>query len=118
MAIEYREAAGETERLAALAADLVGRRVTVIATQNIAAASDAKAATSNIPIIFSAGADPVQLGFVTSLNRPGGNMTGVAILTAELMGKRLELLHEFGAYRHCRRFAREPNKPRRYRIGD
>jgi putative ABC transport system substrate-binding protein len=92
--IEYREAEGQYDRLPALAADLVRRHVTVIVAATIPSAFAAKAATSAIPIVFLAGIDPVQSGLVAGLNRPGGNMTGVAILTAELAAKRLDLLYE------------------------
>jgi putative ABC transport system substrate-binding protein len=83
------------DRLPALAAELVARRVAVIFTfSNTNAAQAAKAATSIIPIVFAAGADPVLLGLVASLNRPGANVTGVSVLTAEMQPKRLELLRE------------------------
>jgi putative ABC transport system substrate-binding protein len=95
VAIEYRWAQGELGRLPALAADLVQRRPTVIvATGGGSSALAAKAATTTIPIVFSASADPIQLGLVTSLNRPGGNLTGTFLLANSLEGKRLGLLHE------------------------
>jgi putative tryptophan/tyrosine transport system substrate-binding protein len=93
LAIEYRGAEGRYDRLPALAADLVSRRVDVIMAQADVTALAAKSATSTIPIVFVAG-DPVAVGLVASLARPGGNLTGVSILTIELIPKRFELLSE------------------------
>jgi putative ABC transport system substrate-binding protein len=94
VAIEYHWAEGQYERLPAMAADLVRRRVTVIFSGGNSAALTAKAATSTIPIVTTIGSDPVPLGLVASLNRPGGNVTGVSILNNELVPKLLELAHE------------------------
>jgi putative ABC transport system substrate-binding protein len=112
VALEFRWTHNDNNRLPELAADLVRRRVAVIASPgSIAAALSAKAATVTIPIVFSAGADPVQAGLVTSLNRPGSNITGIVSMNNEIGAKRLGLLH--GLVPRAARFAvlTNPNNP-------
>jgi putative ABC transport system substrate-binding protein len=93
VAIEYRWAEGQYDRLPRMAADLVNRQVTVVVA-NTPAAPAAKAATTNIPIVFLSSEDPVEIGLVTSMNRPGGNVTGVSVVSSALAGKQLGVLRE------------------------
>jgi putative ABC transport system substrate-binding protein len=116
--IEYRSAEDRYDRLPALAADLVGRKIDVIVTQGSVAAVAAKNATSTIPIVFSVG-DPVAAGLVASLARPGGNLTGFSILAVELAPKRLELLSELVPQARLVTLLVNPNSPNAERtIGD
>jgi putative tryptophan/tyrosine transport system substrate-binding protein len=94
LTVEYRWAEGQYDRLATFASNLVARRVSAIFTTGVPGAAAAKAVTTTVPIVFEMGADPVAFGLVASLNRPGGNVTGIVSLGGELAPKQLELLHE------------------------
>jgi ABC-type uncharacterized transport system substrate-binding protein len=111
LAIEFRWAEGHYDRFPALAADLVERKVDVIAAGSAPAASAAKGATSAIPIVFVVADDPVEAGLVASLARPGGNLTGVSFLTVELMPKRLQLLSELVPQAKIIALLINPNSP-------
>jgi putative tryptophan/tyrosine transport system substrate-binding protein len=113
IAIEYRWAEGRFDRLPAMATDLVQRRVAAIITGGSTSALAAKAATSTIPLVFLAADDPVKFGLVASISRPGGNATGLNLLTSELTTKRLQLVRELFArsgVRH-RRSSGESSQP-------
>ena len=117
VAIEYRFAEGHPDRLPALAADLVGRKVVVIAaTGGGASVLAAKAATTTIPVVFTTAGDPVQQGFVASLNRPGGNLTGISWFGAQVSGKGLGLLHELIPNTAVVALLANPNLPESGRI--
>jgi putative ABC transport system substrate-binding protein len=109
--IEYRWAGNQADRLPALAADLVQLRVAVIVSPGLLPTLAAKAATTSIPIVFGVAADPVQLGLVASLNRPGGNLTGLNAFTGELGAKGLALLHELVPSIATIGFLENPNNP-------
>jgi putative ABC transport system substrate-binding protein len=112
LVIEYRWAGNQADRLPELAADLVQLRVAAIVAAGLPPALAAKAATTNIPIVFVVGADPVQLGLVASLNRPGGNLTGFNVFDGELGAKALALLHELVPSTATIGFLENPNNPK------
>ena len=111
VAVEYRWAENQYDRLPRLAAELVGRRVAVLVAVGNAATFAAKAATTTIPIVFEVGTDPVRLGVVASLARPEGNLTGVTFLGAALVEKQFELLHETVAKPAAIGFLENPSNP-------
>jgi putative tryptophan/tyrosine transport system substrate-binding protein len=111
LAIEYRWADGDYEKLPRLVADLVGRHVSAIFAGGPPAVLAAKAATTTIPIVFTSGGNPVELGLVSSLNQPGGNVTGVSFLVNELGAKRLELLRELVPAARSVGFLANPTRP-------
>ena len=115
VATEYRRAEGHYDRLPALAADLIGRKVDVIVAGGTTAVLAAKNATSTIPIVFNAG-DPVEFGLVASLARPGGNLTGVSMMNTELMAKRIELVSELVPQAQVIALLVNPNNPGNERI--
>lgn len=109
--IEYRWADGDYEKLPRLAADLVARHISVIIAGGPPAVTAAKAATTTIPIVFTSGGNPIELGFVSSLSHPGGNVTGVSFLLNELSAKRLELLRELVPAATSVGFLANPTRP-------
>ena len=111
VALEFRWAEGQIDRLPALAANLVRRQVAVIIAGGSAAARAAKSATMTIPIVFAIGVDPVGGGLVASLNRPGGNITGATYLLQDLIGKRMGLLHEIVPAAAMIGYLRDPSGP-------
>jgi putative tryptophan/tyrosine transport system substrate-binding protein len=112
VAIEYRYAHGKNDQLATLVAELVRRQVSVIVTlESTQGALAAKAATQTIPIVFMQAADPVRIGLVDSLSRPGGNVTGITLMLAEMAGKRLELLLELVPKATSIAYLRNPTTP-------
>jgi putative ABC transport system substrate-binding protein len=117
VAIDYRWAEGHFDRLPALAADLVGRKVDAIAaTDSLAAVRAAKSATSTIPIVFMGVSDPVGNGLVASLARPGGNITGISVMSTELMPKRLQLLSDLVPHVRAIALLVNPNNPQTERV--
>ena len=116
LVIEYRWAGNQADRLQALAADLVQLRVAVIVSPGLLSTLAAQAATTNIPIVFVVSNDPVQLGLVASLNRPGGNLTGFNNVTSELGAKGLALLHELVPGTETIGFFENPNNPRTFEL--
>jgi putative tryptophan/tyrosine transport system substrate-binding protein len=113
VAIEYRFAEGRDDQLPVLAADLIGRKVDVIVTFGGGAPRAAKAASQTIPIVFAIGGDPIAIGLVASLARPGGNVTGVSWLGGELTSKRLELVSELVPHARAIALLVNPNNPQR-----
>jgi putative ABC transport system substrate-binding protein len=116
LVIEYRWAGNQTDRLPALVADLVQLRVAAIVSPGLVGTLAAKAATTSIPIVFNVGADPVQLGLVASLNRPGGNLTGFNNFVSELGAKGLALLHELVPSAATIGFLENPNNPAAFEL--